>query len=125
MRGEIFFVDAGVVIIALQLAGGSDLQQVLIALHIFGKQQQMKGFFILVHVLIKAGTRSQISFQPDNWLNSGRVGGFEEIQRPEHGAVIGQRHSGHIQFTHSGDQVGRFAKAVQNRIGGVYVQMNK
>jgi len=114
VRGEVFFIDAGVVVKAFQLAGGGDLEQVLVALHVFGQQHQVKGFFIFADVLIEAGARGKVGFQADNRLDAGRVGFLEEIQRAEHRAVVGQRHGRHAQFPRPGNQVCWFTKAVQN-----------
>ena len=125
MRRQELVVDARVVIEAIQLGRAGDFEQILIAGGIFSQQQHVRGSFIQLGVTVGHTPGRHVGFQADNGLNPGRFGGIEKFDHPKHGAVIGQGHRRHTQFLDAFDQFLEIAEAVQQRIFGMDVQVDK
>ncbi len=117
-------VNAGIVIESIQLCSRGDLQQVLIAGHVLGQQQQMGRLSVCLG-LVGHPVMGQISLHPDDRLDTLIFGLGEEIDHSEHGAVIGDPQSGHLQFFGAGDQLGNMAETIQQGILGMHMQMDK
>src|SRR5690606_17680257 len=69
--GQIVGIDAGFVVVAVELGVTANFEQIFIAGHILGQQQQVMAVFILVGVFIghAATEGGQIGFDSNNRLD--------------------------------------------------------
>ncbi len=93
--------------------------------HVFCQKQEVERPAIFLDIFIKAAARRQVGFQADDRLNSGFIGCLVKIDRAKHGAVVGQGYGRHAQLFYPRNQFRRLSKAVQNRVGGMDMKMDK
>ncbi len=97
MGGEIFMIDAGMIVKTFQLGRRGDLEQVVVARLVLGKQQEVVGAFVArlagVHI-----ARGEVGFQPDDGMNARFLRGHVELHDPEHGAVVRNGNRGLIHL---------------------------
>ena len=124
---QIVGVDARLVVIAVQLGVGADLEQIAIPGLVLRQQQQVVAFLVVYGVA--AGHRpspaGQIGFDTDHRVDAGGAAGAEEGNHPVHCPVVGQRQRGLAQRLGALYQLVDPAQAVEQRELGVYVKMNK
>ena len=69
--------------------------------------------------------RGHVGLHPDDRLNPCLGGRVVEIDHPEHRAVVGDRHSRHVQFLDAFHQLLDIREAIKQRIFGVDVQVSE
>ena len=69
--------------------------------------------------------RRQVGFHADDWFDSLRLRRFVKVNHPEHRAVVGDRHGGHIQFLHALDQLLDIREAVEQGVFRVNVEVGE
>jgi hypothetical protein len=123
MLGEEVFIDAGLVIEALQVAGGNEVDEVAIALLVFAEQDQVviaigvgPGFVALL---------GNIDLAADDGLDAGGLAGIEELDSAEEVAVIGHGDGGHILLGADFHELGDFASPVKHGVIGVAVEVDE
>ncbi len=116
MRSQKVAVYPGVIIEALKLAGGGNLQQVLIASHVFSQQHQMVSVLVFDGVLILHGARGKVGFKADDGLDAFLFGRFEKIQSTKHGAMISECQGRHAQLLGAFYKIGWRAEAIEDGI---------
>ncbi len=118
-------VNARIVVKAFQLTGRSNLEQVLVPLFVLCQQQQVITVFVALRVAVTHTPGGHVSLQPDNRFYPGLFGGMEELDHPEHGAMIGDGNRVHVHLFRPGNQLLDVAEAVQERIFGVNMKVGK
>ena len=76
-------------------------------------------------VAVRHAARGEVGFEPDDGFDSGSPGGVVELDRAEHGAVVGQGDGIHPHGLGSRDELLDIAEAVQQGVGGMDVQVDK
>ena len=90
-----FFVYAWFIVIALNVGGGSEFDEVLVSGVIFGKKREMVSFIINVRFFLESRTVSDICLNSDDGLDAALNAFHIELNSPIHCTVIGQGHSRH------------------------------
>jgi len=81
--------------------------------------------FVLLRIAIRHGAGSDIRLQPDDRFHALFHGCFKEINHTEHGAVIGNGDRGHPHFLDAFDQLFDVAKAIQQGVFRMYMEMGE
>ncbi len=117
-------VDAGAVVIPLDEARGAQLDQVLVALLVLTQQHQVR---VLARGggLVKAAAGGDVHLAADDRMDALAQALLVKIHHAVHHAVIRDGQRLHAQFLCSGDQRLYAARAVQQRVFGVQVQVRK
>ncbi len=125
VRRQKVVVDAGIIVEALQLRRGGDLEQVLVAGLVLGQQQQVIGGPVQLGVAVLHAARRHVGFQPDDRLDAGFFGRLVEVDHAEHRAVVGDGHRRHIHLFDALDQLLDVREAVEQRVFGMDVKMGE
>jgi len=120
-----FVVNAGVVVIPLQLRRRGDFQQVAVACLVFRQQQQVIGRAVQPGIPVGHAAGREVGFQPDDGADALLDGGIVELDHPVHGAVIGDCHRRHAQVFYPLDEPANIAEAIQQGILRMDVEVNK
>ena len=122
-----FLADARLVVKTVQRGFRGDLDQVAVALFVFGQHQQ-------VIVSVALGRRAldvvvvffaDVEFAADDRLHAVLVGGVDKMHRAEDVAVIGHGDGGHAQFLDALAQLFYVTGAVEQGIVGVEMQVDE
>src|SRR6266545_4572441 len=122
-----FFVDARLVVIALQMRRGGESDQVLVARLVLRQQDKM-----MVNVLAAAGrlfveatAGRNIHLATDDRFDAFVASGLIKIDRAVEHTVVGDREGGKLQFMRLVHQPVEAAGAVEQRILGVQMEVDK
>ena len=116
-------VDARLVVEAVEVAGGDQLDQVAVAFLVFAEQDEVVVAVRVAPVLM--ALLRDIDFAADDRVDSSRVGGVVELDRAEQVAVVGHGDGGHLLFCHRLHQAADFAGAVEQRVIGMAMQVDE
>ena len=104
MLGHELLVHARPVVEALEIGGGDELQQVAIAGLVPSEQGEVVVLLLaLSGVAIEPRSRRHVGLDPDDGLDARGPRDLEELQRPEHRAVIGDGDRGHAEALRLGE----------------------
>ena len=103
---------------------GRQLNEVPVTDLVFGQQHQVIIFRLRPRALIQRSI-GNIDLAPDDRLDSGLLRLVVELDRAKHRAVIGQCQSRHALLACGLEQVVDPRKAVEQRVGGVAVEMHE
>src|SRR5579863_6128205 len=123
MCGEEILVDARLVVEAFQERRGNHLDQVFVAFLVLAEQDEM-----VVTVAVDARLESllgNVHLATDDRMNPLRLRGVVEADRAEEVAMIGHGDSGHFLLCDDFHELIDFARAVEQRIIGVVVEVNE
>ncbi len=123
-RQEIM-IDARAIVETFQLGGAGKLQEISVAGVVFRQEELMEGARVELRVPVAHAPRGEVGFHAQDRLDARALGGAIEVDHAEHRAVIGQRQSRHAQFAGALHQVRDAAQAVEQRVFGMDVQVNK
>ena len=118
--GEELMVHARLVIKAVEIAGGDELDQVPVALFVFAEQNQVIGAF-RVGAAIFVIVRRDVHFAADDGFDAVGGGLMVKIGGGKKIAVVGDGYGGHAAARGLGRQLADFAGAIQKRV--IRVQM--
>jgi hypothetical protein len=123
---ENFLVDARLVVHALEVRGGDELDEVFVARLVFGQEQEMgRGFLRAVRLFFEAAAGREVDFAADDGLHA-RLGAFlVKFDGAEEVAVVGEGKRGHLEFRGARGQFGNAAGAVEEAVLGVDVKMDE
>ncbi len=113
-------VDPRLVVVALEVAEARQLDQVGVALVVGREQRQMR-----VALLLGAPVVGDVDLAADHRLDARPLGGLEELHRPGHRAVVGERDGRHLELGGPLDEVRDPAGAVEDRVLGVDVEVDE
>ena len=127
VRRQQFLVDARLVIIALQVRGGGQLDEVLVAGFVLGQQSQMMISVpaAAAGLFLQAAARGDIDLAADDRFDSLFARRLVKINRAVKHAVVGDGQGGEFQFVRLFHQPVQAAGPIEQRILGVQMQMNK
>ena len=125
MGSQKIVVHPWVIIKSFQLGGAGNLEQILISSFVFSKQHQMVRMFVFLRIAIPHGAGSHVRLQPDDGFHAFFHRGFKEINHTEHGAMIGNSNRGHAHFFYALNQLLNIAKAIQQGVFSMYMQMGE
>ena len=95
---ENVLVDTRLVVISFRISYGYYLDQVLVTLFVFCKQNQMPLAFVAVSIFIQMTSGGGVNLAADDGLYSLSLAFFVEVHDSEHGSVIGDGQACHTQF---------------------------
>ena len=111
---EDFLVDARLVVHALEVRGGDELDEILVTGLVFGEEEEMGGGFLrAVGLAIEAAARREVNFAADDRLDVGLLALLVELDRAEEIAVVAQGERGHLQLGGARRQLGNTARPVE------------
>ena len=124
MLGKKLLADARLVVEAVQRSLRGDLDQIAVALFVFGEHQQM-----VVGVAFGRGAVivlfADVKFAADDRLDAVLVRRVDEMHRAKNIAVVGHGHGGHAQFLYALAELFDVASAVEHGIVGMQVQVDE
>ena len=85
-------VDARLVVVALEVAERAELDQVPVADVVGGEQRQVRVALVLLAPVV-----DDVDLAADDRLDALRLRGLEQLDRPGHRAVVGERHGRHLE----------------------------
>ena len=124
MFREEFVIHAGLVIEAVEISGGNQLDEVLVALFVFAEQDEVIGAFGAAAAILVM-VRRDIHFAADDGLYAVGRGLMIEIRGGEKISVVGYGDGGHSAARGFGGKFADFASAVQKRVIRVQMKVNK
>ena len=86
-------VDARLVVVALEVAERAELDQVAVADVVGGEQRQVRVALVLLAPVV-----DDVDLAADDRLDALRLRGLEQLDRPGHRAVVGERHGRHLEL---------------------------
>ena len=123
---EDFLVDARLVVEAVDVSRGGELQEVLIPDAVLGQEEQVVPAVLGAGVAAVATVAgSHVGLEADDGLHPGFDALVVELDRAEEGAVVGDGDRRHAKLFGAGGQVRAAAGAVQQRILAVDVQVDE
>ena len=126
MARQQFLVNAGLVIEALEMRGGNELDQIAIAIRIDCEKGQMEGGFLCGRgVAIPQRTGRHVRLTADDRPNSSLFRRLVKLDRTVEIAMIGNGDRRHSEFSGLSDKVFRPNRTVQQGIFRVAMQVNE
>ena len=92
MRRQHFFIDTGLIVVALGIAYGNDLDEVAVSGLIFCKQNQVALTLVEVRLLISMSAGCGIYLASDDGLDALSLAFLVEINCAEHGSMVRYGH---------------------------------
>ncbi len=120
-----FAVNARLVVKSLQRGNGSQLEQVLVALETFGKQNQVIGTAVEFRFALLAVSGRDVGFDAENGLNPDGFGFAVEVGDAVHDAMVGDGEGRHFEFGGMGDKVTQPVGSVEEGKLGMAMQMDE
>ncbi|MEI9998625.1 MAG: hypothetical protein WDO13_05390 [Verrucomicrobiota bacterium] len=126
MLREDFLVDARLVVHALEVRRGDELDQVAVALLVLGQEQEMsRGLPRVAGLAVQAAARREVDLAPDDRLDVDLAALLVKFDRAEEIAVVAQGQRGHLQLRRSRGQLRNPARTVEQAVLGVDVEMDE
>ena len=113
-------VDAGLVVVALEVAEARELDQVRVALVRLGEERQVRVALLLGLALV-----GDVDLAADDRLDAVLFRLFDEGDRAGERAVVGEPDGGHLELGGAGCELGNPARPVEDRELGVDVQVDE
>ena len=123
--GQEVEVDARLVVVAVELGGGGDLEQVEVAGPVLGQQQQVGALAIELRVAVGHAAGGDVALDADDRLDAVVLARLIEGHDAEHDAVVGQGQGGLVQLFSAPGQVVEPAEAVEQRVLAMNVEMDE
>ena len=118
-------VDSRFVVMALEVRGADEPDEVAVAGVAGGEEHQMAGVAVGASFAVLARTRRHVHLAADDRLDPGRLRRGVEVHRAIEGAVVGDRDRRLVHGPCRLDQLTDARRAVQQRELGVGVQMHE
>ena len=118
-------VNARIIIEAIELRGGGNLEQVFVACFVFGEQQQVRRGSIQLGIAVLHRTRRHVRFHADDRLDPLIGRGFVKVHHPEHRAMIRDSDRVHFQFLYALDEFLDVRETIEQGIFGVNVEVGE
>ncbi len=123
--GEVFVVDAGPVVVAVEMRVGDQAAEVLVALPVLGQQDQVEGLAVGLALFVAHAPPGHVSLDPDDRLDAPRGRGLDERDGPVEGAVVGDGHGVEAERGALIGKLGDAPESVQQAELGVKVQVDE
>src|SRR5882762_770738 len=124
---EQLVVDPGLVVVALEVRPGDELDEVLVARAIADEDREVVGFLVaaVLRAALLAAARRDVELAAHDRLDAGLLGRQVEIDRAEEIAMIGQRDRREAQLLRLLDELLELGGAVEQTVLGVNVQVDE
>ncbi len=113
-------VDAGLVVVALEVAEARELDQVRVPGVVLREQCEVR-----VPLGLRLAVLGDVDLAAEHRLHAVLLGLLDELNRPGEGAVIGQPDGRHLELGGTRRELGDAARPVENRVLGVDVKVNE
>ena len=125
--GENFFVDARLVIVALEVGVGDEFDEVFVAGFVFGEENEMvvNVFAAGAAFLFETRTGGDVDFAADDGFDVFSAEGLVKIDGAVEDAVVGDGEGAEVQFGGAFGEFVQAASGVEQRILGVKMKMDK
>ena len=121
--GQQVEIDAGLVIEAVEVGGGDEVDEVAVALLVFAEEDE-----VVVAVGIGAGLVAllgDVDLAADDGVDAGGLGGVIELDGAEEIAVVGHGDGGHFLLDRDLHELVDIAGAVEQGVVGVAVEVDE
>ncbi len=125
MLREQFLVDARLVVEAFRVARRHELDQVVIALEVLGEQHQVILRLARIPALREPAAGCDVHLAPENRIEPARTRVVVKDHRRKQVAVLRDRNRRHLQPDGLVEQFVDPARAVEQRVFGVEVEVNE
>ena len=125
MLGQELLVDARLVIIAVQVGGGRELDEVFVAGLVLHQQAEVMILFAVAGLTFQAGAGRHVHFAADDGLDALGAGRLVKLNHPVHRPVVGDGEGREFQRVRPVHQLVQTARPVEERVLGVQMQMDK
>ena len=116
-------VGARLVVVALDVGRGGELDQVPVAGLVARQQGEVRVALLDAGAAVAVG--GHVELEADDGLDALLLGGVVELDRAAERAVVGERHGGHAQLFGALDQLLDTAGAVKERVLAVHVEVDE
>ena len=123
--GQEVVVDPGLVVEALEVRLRGQLEEVLVAGLVLRQQHQVVVVAVPRQLPVGVLLRGDVGLDPEDRLDARLARLLVELDRPEHVAVVGQGHGGHLRLDRRGDHVVEAVGAVEEAELAVEVQVDE
>src|SRR5512133_1306039 len=113
-------VDAGLVVVTLEVAGRGELDQVPVTLVRLGQEGQVR-----ISLLLPGCVVADVDLATDQRLDAGLLRVLVELNGAGKAAMIGERDGGHLELCSAGGERGNTAGPVEDRVLGVDVKVDE
>ena len=113
-------VDARLVVVALEVAGRGELDQVGVAGVVLGEEREVR-----VPLGLGLAVVGDVDLAAENRLDSDLSGLPVELDGTGERPVVGERDGGHLELSSSSREGGNAARPVENRVLGVDVKVDE
>ena len=113
-------VDARLVVVTLEVAGGGELDQVAVAGVVLGEQREVR-----VPLGLGAAVVADVDLAAENRLDSVLSGLPVELDGPSERAVIGEPDGGHLELSGASREGGNPAGPIEDGVLGVDVKVDE
>ena len=113
-------VDARLVVVALEVAGRGELDQVGVAGVVLGEEREVS-----VPLGLGAAVVADVDLAAENRLDSDLSGLPVELDGPGERAVVGEPDGGHLELSSPSREGGNAARPVEDRVLGVDVKVDE
>ncbi len=120
VTGQELPVDPRLVVVALEVAGRGEPDQVLVALVRLGEQREVR-----IALRQRLPVVTDVDLAADHRLDPGLAAVPVELDRAGERAVVGQRHRRHVELGRPCDEIRDPARPVEDRVLGVDVQVHE
>ena len=117
-------VDARLVVVALEIAEGDELDEVVVPLEVLGEQREVRPVAAAGR-LLRATILDEVDLAADDRLDAGLRRRAVEVDRPRHRAVVGDRDGRHLELRRALDELADAARTVEDRVLGVAVEVDE
>ena len=90
--GQVLAVDAGLVVVAVEVGVGDQAAEVLVALPVLGQQDEVEGLAVGLALLVAHAPPGDVGLDADDRLDALGGDGLDERDGPVERAVVGDGH---------------------------------
>lgn len=106
-------VDAGFVVVAIELGRGGDLEEVEVAGLVLGEEEHVEAVFVVVGVAVGHAAGGDVGFETDNRFDAPVFAGTVEGHGAVHGTMISEGDGGLVELFGVFDEFVDTAKAIE------------
>ena len=118
-------VDAGLVVVALEVGVGDQAAEVLVALPVLREEDQVEGLAVGLAFLVAHASPGDVRFHADDGLDALRLHRLDERHRSVQGAVVRDGHGVEAELGSLFGEVVDAAEAVQQAELGVEMEVDE
>ena len=115
------------VVVAVEVRGGHQRDQVLIADEVLREEHEVEGLAVSFdpRIAVEAALSRDVGLDANDWLDAGVAAERVEVDRAVEGAVIGQGERGHAERFRPCDQIGKTRQPVKQAVFAMRVEVDE